>query len=83
MKKKIFGVVIIAAIAITAGWNFNQSKNEVSLSDIVLANVEALARDEGAVITCSYTCRDGIGKCWYRFGGTCQRSSSTNIYCTC
>ncbi|WP_300761230.1 NVEALA domain-containing protein [uncultured Parabacteroides sp.] len=47
MKKKIFGAVIIAAMALAAGWNFNQSKNEVALSDLALANVEALARDEG------------------------------------
>lgn len=47
MKKKIFGVALIAAMAVAAGWNFNQSKNEVELSDLALANVEALARGEG------------------------------------
>ena len=46
MKKKIFGVALIAAMALAAGWNFNQSKNEVELSDLALANVEALARYE-------------------------------------
>ena len=46
MKKKIFGAVIIAAMALAAGWNFNQSKNEVELSDLALANVEALANGE-------------------------------------
>ncbi len=46
MKKKIFGVILIAAMAITAGWSFNQSKNEVELSDLALANVEALAQGE-------------------------------------
>lgn len=48
MKKKIFGVALIAAIAVTAGWNFNQNKNEVELSDLALANVEALASPEGS-----------------------------------
>ena len=43
MKKKIFGAVLITAMAVTAGWNFNQSKNETQLSDLALANVEALA----------------------------------------
>ena len=33
MKKKIFGAALIAAMAITAGWNFNQSKNEVEVSN--------------------------------------------------
>ena len=46
MKKKIFGAALIAAMAVAAGWNFNQSKNEMELSDLVLANVEALARYE-------------------------------------
>lgn len=55
MKKKIFGVALIAAMAVAAGWNFNQSKNEVELSDLALANVEALASNEG-----SYICRTNI-----------------------
>ena len=46
MKKKISAVVIIAAIAITAGWNYNQSQNEMSISDLALENVEALASGE-------------------------------------
>ena len=46
MKKKILGVALIAAMAVAAGWNFNQSKNEVELSDLALANVEALASGE-------------------------------------
>lgn len=46
MRKKIFGVVVMAAIAAAASWNFNQSKNEVVLTDLALANVEALARYE-------------------------------------
>lgn len=46
MKKKIFGVALIAAIAVAAGWNFNQNKNEVGLSDLTLANVDALAQGE-------------------------------------
>lgn len=46
MKKKIFGAVLITAMAVTTGWNFNQSKNETQLSDLALANVEALASGE-------------------------------------
>lgn len=45
MKKKRMYVTIIAAVAIAASWNFSQ--NEVELSDLALANVEALARGEG------------------------------------
>lgn len=44
MNKKIFGVALIATMAVAAGWNFNQSKNDVELSDLTLANIEALAK---------------------------------------
>ena len=44
MKKKMFGLLTIAAIALTAGWNVMES--DVSLSDLALSNVEALARGE-------------------------------------
>lgn len=46
MKKRILGVIIVAVVAITAGWNFNQSENDVMLSDLALANVDALASGE-------------------------------------
>lgn len=48
MKKKIFGAALIAAMAATASWNFNQSKNEVELLDFALANVESLAACESS-----------------------------------
>ncbi|WP_370861188.1 NVEALA domain-containing protein [Parabacteroides faecis] len=54
MKRKIFGAALIAAMALAAGWNFNQSKNEVELSDLALANVEALANIEWGA-PCSYS----------------------------
>lgn len=47
MKLKIFWAVLFTAIAVAAGWNYSQSQNEVELSDLALANVEALARWEG------------------------------------
>lgn len=55
MKKKIFGAALIAAMALTAGWNFNQSKNETLLSDLAIANVEALASGEVSD-TCFWSC---------------------------
>ncbi|MDH6342165.1 hypothetical protein M2480_002141 [Parabacteroides sp. PFB2-12] len=49
MKKKIIGFVMVVAIAITAGWNVYQNEKEIGLSDLALANVEALANCESAV----------------------------------
>lgn len=80
MKKKIFGIALIAIMALAAGWNFTQSKNEVKLSELALANVEALAEDETstyptdqACITCispegyrgvRFYCKYGTGGCY-------------------
>ncbi len=43
MKKKLFGMIVVAVVAIVAGYNVYLSQNETKLSDLVLANVEALA----------------------------------------
>ena len=40
MGKKFFGVIAFVAIATAAGWNYQQNKQSVELSD------EALARNE-------------------------------------
>lgn len=81
--KKLLGIIALVAIAAAASWNFSQSKKEAIFSDLVLANINALAENEGVEVVCSKTCRDGIGKCWFSMYGTCIRSESTNIYCTC
>ena len=47
MKKKI-GVAFVAIIATATGLNFNQGKNNVNLSDLTLANIEALAEAESS-----------------------------------
>ena len=58
--KKIIGIAFIAIAALTAGWNFSQSQNEMVLSDLALANIEALAHDEGVEIICGQK----QGACW-------------------
>lgn len=60
MKRKIIGATLLVALAIAAGWNYNQSENETTLSELGMANVEALARGESASDYCddftSQTC---------------------------
>jgi len=47
MKKKILGGLAVLAIAALAAWNLNfSSKAEGIMSDVMLANVEALAENE-------------------------------------
>ena len=44
-KKKIFGSIVVLAIAVIAAFNVNVNTKEEGLSDISLANVEALAKE--------------------------------------
>lgn len=43
MKTKKTGIIAIIAIALLAGWNIVQEKDNVQLSDLALENLEALA----------------------------------------
>ena len=52
MKTKIFGGIAVLAIAAAIAFNVNLSTKSNGLSDISLANVEALAQDENGDETC-------------------------------
>lgn len=43
MKKRMMGFIAIVAIVAVAGYNVDTSQNNVKLSNLTLANVEALA----------------------------------------
>ena len=43
MRKKVMGIIVAAVITVVAEYNMHTSQNEMKLSDLVLANVEALA----------------------------------------
>lgn len=60
MKKKILYAVACVALAAIAGWNYQQSKQNVELSDLALENVEALASGEGGSVRC---CPDPGDEC--------------------
>ena len=51
MKKALYAVAVIATVAI-AGWNYQQNKEKVELSDLALENVEALANTEDRDADC-------------------------------
>lgn len=46
MKKKLFAILIVAVVAVFAGYNVYQSQKGEMMSDLMLANVEALADGE-------------------------------------
>ena len=58
--KKVIILAFVAAIAVTTGWNYCQSNNLASLSDLSIANVEALAEGE---VTTPTDCPGGTVLC--------------------
>lgn len=55
MKKKYIKAAFVAVIVMVSGINvFNAQKSE-TLSDVALANVEALAQNENETVECLYS----------------------------
>jgi hypothetical protein len=53
-KKKILGALAVLAIAAMAAYHVNVNTRGNGLSDVSLANVEALAENEGSSGTCKW-----------------------------
>lgn len=70
MKKKIIGLTMFVAIAVTVSWNLAQGETKMNLSDITLANIEALA-----------LCEKTNGSC-YMVYGSWQCCSTGNNGCS-
>lgn len=49
MKKNFIKAAFVAAFASIAGYGVYTSQQKVEMSDLVMANVEALAQSEGSV----------------------------------
>ena len=63
MQKKIFAILIVAVVALFTGYNIYQGQSaEATLSDLALANVEALATGGGEPGTHSPTRNPFLGK---------------------
>lgn len=84
MKKNIIGIVSVVAFALIAGYNVYRLQKPAEMSDIALANVEALAEGEidggqlpGVTITCGKT----GGACWME-NGYCYRGEYTYKQCS-
>ncbi len=73
MKKKLFGTMVVA-IAMFASYSAYDVQNESELTITVLANVEALANDEGEGSSNTWPCwseqRKGSG--YWRCGNPCK-----------
>ena len=62
MKKKIRAVMMVAAVALIAGVNVYHSQRTTEMSDMALANVEALANNENDL--CPNGCYDNGDGCY-------------------
>lgn len=70
MLKKTIGLVAVVAMAAVAGWNYQQNQNKVEMSDLALANVEALAQFEGGGSICQQACIFDYNYHCHVFGGS-------------
>ncbi|WP_242386137.1 NVEALA domain-containing protein [Phocaeicola sartorii] len=81
MKKNILKATIVAAFALIAGMNvYNAQKSDV-ISDLALANIEALASDEGSgggTCTVRVSCGTGNSNDFVECSGSqCERHAGT------
>lgn len=69
--KKIISLAAIAIVAVAAAVGVSKNANEVELSDLALANVEALARGEGNHEDCATYCsKDERYTCFILYPGS-------------
>jgi len=66
MKRTFINISVLAGISIVIGSNLNKNETKVELSELTLANIEALAHDESGEGDC--LTESGSG-CWngYRY----------------
>jgi hypothetical protein len=77
MKKKILGGIALLAIAVVAAWNVNLSSQSNDLSDISLANVEALASESGGnAVDCYSESKSKSGSTYYDCGNCTKQYNS-------
>ncbi|MDY3268609.1 MAG: NVEALA domain-containing protein [Phocaeicola sp.] len=58
MKKRVFKLVFSSAFVLVAGYSVYASQQNAEMSDLALANVEALAGGEEATCTFSHVEKD-------------------------
>ncbi len=89
MKKNFIKVAFIAAFAAIAGYGIYANQKANSMSELILANVEALACYELPDV--EVVCNSSPGKCWMEgdicmigeyTGYRCIRTDNTFFYCS-
>lgn len=80
MKKNILKIVFASSSALVAGYSVYASQQEVEISDLAMANVEALAQDNesGGV---EIICGRNSGPCWMKTGMLCFDGEAHDFAC--
>lgn len=69
MKKKFFGIILVAIVGVVGSYNIYKTQNKVTdISDLVMSNVEALANSRELYM--------GAGTCW----GAGPHMTNVNCY---
>jgi hypothetical protein len=81
MYKKFFYGIAVLGVAALAAWNVNVNSQKVELSDVMLANVEALAQDEngGTNVVCKCSRMQTQNCAVNNWGAQC--ASGNNVHC--
>lgn len=87
--RKLIKIAFVAVFAAVAGYGVYTNQKPETMSDLMLANVEALARYELPEV--EVVCNINPGKCWMRLdlcmqgeytGYRCVRTDNTMLYCS-
>mgnify|MGYP000605219049 CR=1 FL=1 len=80
MKKNILKATLVVAFALIAGMNVYNAQQSDVMSDLALANVEALAQDNesGGV---EIICGRNSGPCWMKTGMLCFDGEAHDFAC--
>jgi hypothetical protein len=68
MKKTFFAALVVAVVTAVAGYNMSQGQDDVQLTDLQMANIEALA-DVAPLPNPVYWCCGNVGDCFKIVGG--------------
>jgi uncharacterized Rmd1/YagE family protein len=74
MKNKLLISIFMVAVLTIVGWNISESQSDLALSDVVLANIEALANERAEPGTL-YGNADGTRFCCCPGTNSCAAAS--------
>ena len=79
-----YGTATLLAVVMSVVFYTAQVKTDTEVSDVTLANIEALARIElpPVEVDCSWSCSN-VGRCWKSNEEQCYFTGNLYDYCIC